>query len=167
MIPLKFFLMILWRLANVVLLCAPTMVLCAFARPTHQMTTHYGQPDVQRYRLPAWARWAESPDEHLPGGLYEPTVAALYAKVGWYLTSVYWVGLRNVGNGIVWGEGREVPMRLKDMTADERARSGLWVKERKFWKVRLIWGWEVTRDWHSTKTDRGYWASPILTLRFS
>lgn len=163
-VVVRFFLMLIWRLSAWLLM--PLLLL--FARKTDQVTTHYGQPQVPRYRLPYWLAWAESPDEHLPGGLYEPTVMRIYERFGWFISSWYWLGFRNVGNGIVWGLGHEVPMALKSMTTDDMARYGVWRKQRVVLGVRFIWGWETVRDWHSTKTkSQGFWAVPHVTARLA
>ena len=158
-----FFLMFVWRLCA--WLFMPLFLL--FARKTDEQTTHYAQPVVQRYRLPPWLAWAESPDEHLPGGLYEPTVRRIYERFGWFVSSWYWLGLRNVGNGIVWALGHEVPLPLKHMTPIEQAWYGVWRKQRVILGIRFMWGWETVRDWHNTKTSQGYWAVPHVTARLA
>ena len=159
----RYALVILWRLLNIIPL--PVFILLLFAKKTDAKTTHSNQLEVQRYRLPKWARWAESPDEHLPGGLYEPTVKTIYDSLGWFFTSVYWIGWRNCGNGIVWGLGHEVPKKIKDMNETEQKLYGVWRTEKTLWKFKFIYGWETTRDWHSTKTKRGIWATPHFTIR--
>ena len=45
-------------------------------------------------RLPWGFRWMETPDDPLPGGTYEPTVARIYERWGFYWGSVYWL-MRN------------------------------------------------------------------------
>lgn len=94
----------LWRIP------APFVVpfFLLFARKTDYVTTHLAQPSVQRYVLPDWLFWASTPDETLPAGLYEPTALKIYKVVGWFLTSWYWLGIRNVGSGIMWK--RAIPL---------------------------------------------------------
>ena len=46
-------------------------------------------------------KWFDIPDE--PGiGLYEPTVAAIYNKFGWWVTVYYQLAFRNVGHGFLY-----------------------------------------------------------------
>ncbi|SDO75758.1 hypothetical protein SAMN05216303_102278 [Rhodoferax sp. OV413] len=49
--------------------------------------------------LPACFAWLNTPDERLPGGLYEPNVETIYQRYGRFLCSWYWLGLRNRGHG--------------------------------------------------------------------
>lgn len=45
--------------------------------------------------------WATTPDDMtIPQGLYEPTVKKIYDKYGWFISTWYWLGFRNVGHGI-------------------------------------------------------------------
>lgn len=171
MIHLKYFLIIVWRLLNVIPI--PAAVVCLYARKTDEKTTHYGQPDIQRFVLPWWLEWAGTPDEHLPGAMYEPTVKKLYDKFGWYWTSVYWIGWRNPGNGIVWDDGREVPKKIKVMTEAEMAEHGVWRKTKVWGRLKVMYGWETVRDWYGTKTPKGedgfggWWAVPHFTVRLA
>lgn len=59
------------------------------------------EPTEGRIRgdLPKWLGWFSTPDERLPGGFYEPTVASMYDKHGKLLTAMYWVGWRNRAHG--------------------------------------------------------------------
>jgi hypothetical protein len=50
--------------------------------------------------LPSWAWFYTTPDERLPGGTYEPTVAGRLAARGPFLTSWYWLGIRNRMHGL-------------------------------------------------------------------
>jgi hypothetical protein len=161
MLTFKFFLTFLWRLVAPIVV--PAFLL--FAKKTAIATTHYAQPQVQRYLLPKFLQWAETPDEHLPGGLYEPTVLKIYQRFGWFVCSWYWLALRNVGSGIVWNDGKEVPAKIRDMSAEDQAKFGVHEKRTLLWRLAILTGWEVTRDWHSTKTDQGFWATPRFTVR--
>lgn len=166
MIYIKYSLIILWRLLNICCFLIPAMIVCRFAKPTDAKTTHNNQPDIQRYRLPKWLRVFETPDEHLPGAMYEPTVKKIYDRFGWYCTSVYWIGLRNPGQGIVWNDGHEVPKKIKDMSELEKKLYGVYRKEKIIGPLKIIYGWETTRDWYSTKTTDGIWATPHFTVRW-
>lgn len=148
----------LWRIP------APFVVpiFLLFAKKTDKVTTHLGQPVVQRYELPPCLSWAETPDEYIGGcGLYEPTVAWIYKRFGWFITSWYWIGLRNVGGSIMWRRGillGPIYQDLDDYTkeaidgrADEvRAKHGLTPVKWGFLKLH----WELTKDFHGTRSGR-------------
>lgn len=59
--------------------------------------------EIIRGDLPKWLSWLSTPDERLPGGMYEPTVKDIYERRGKYFTSWYWLGVRNcLMNLAVW-----------------------------------------------------------------
>lgn len=143
------------------------IALC-FAKRTDDRTTHYGQdPGIQRYRLPRAFRFLETPDELLPGGMYEPTVLQIYNRLGWWLCSWYWLGLRNVGHGMWWRFGKSVPLHLKHMTLEQQKEYGVFSRERTFWKFRCVYGWKTVNDWYSLQTQRGILAVPRFTIRLN
>lgn len=134
----------------------------ALARKTSVKTTHFGQPDVQRYRLPSWLAWAETPDEHLPGGLYEPTVAKIYNRFGWVVCSLYWLLLRNVGQGLLWPRGlligpiysRYIDTNNADVLAAVRAQ--ILIDNN---LLPTYWGpfkfyYELVKDWYGEHSGR-------------
>ena len=66
----------------------------------------WGVGSIIRGDLPKWATFLSTPDERLPGGLYESTVASVYDKYGKWITSLYWLGVRNclMGLAVAWGQ---------------------------------------------------------------
>jgi hypothetical protein len=54
-----------------------------------------GAGGIQRlYRLPRWAAWLETFDEHdgrLPAGLYERQVRWVHERLGWRVAALYWL----------------------------------------------------------------------------
>lgn len=98
---------LLWHvmpaLTPLALLLVPVLPMLAVAGAkwdSEPSTDQHGQGLTQRGDLPGWARWMQTLDDRLPGGTYEPTVAAMLAKVGRYWTSVYWIGWRNRAHGL-------------------------------------------------------------------
>ena len=73
-----------------------------------------------------WAAFAETPDEHLPGGLYEPTQLKIYERFGWFIASWYWLAWRNVGHRMRWDKGFAVPSNIRQLSAEEQAKYGIW-----------------------------------------
>ena len=84
-------------------LTAPLLVLLAL--PFIKWDKEATMEDESRYSLvrgdlPKWLDFLSTPDERLPGGIYEPAVAAIYAKYGATVCSWYWLGLRNRMHGL-------------------------------------------------------------------
>lgn len=85
------------------LVCVPPAVL--LARWDDYPTTWTGGasengPPTVRGDLPRWLAWFGTPDERLPGGMYEPTVRGVYNRFGRYWCSVYWLVNRNAMHGL-------------------------------------------------------------------
>lgn len=130
-------------------------LIAIFAKKTDKKATHHGQVDVQRYELPKWLFFMETPDEMLPGGLYEPTVLKIYEKYGWLITSYYWLCIRNVGHGFRWMFGVEVPSKSTPVELE--------TIDLKY--IFLLKGWQIYSDRYNKKTKSGFIAVPKLTIR--
>lgn len=65
-----------------------------------------GRFPIIRGDLPRWLAWFETPDERLPGGLYEPTVEKVYVVWGKWGCTYYWLGLRNRAFGLARAIGK-------------------------------------------------------------
>ena len=135
-----------------------TPVWLLMAKKTDVITEHKGQRSIQRYRLPGWLAWAETPDEHLPGGLYEPTHAKIYNTFGWFIASWYWL-VRNSAHGIPWSQG--VKAIGYNQNTDEIHKRII-----PLWKFKLIIGFTVKKDNYSVYTGFGFWAVPTISLRW-
>lgn len=62
-------------------------------------------PEVPRYALPRWLSWFQTPDEPMPGGLYEDAVYAAYAKGGRWWCATVWLArnsLFGLGRLFAW-----------------------------------------------------------------
>ena len=150
-----------WSGEYLYLLLAPVVPLLfiVLTSEINHVSTHFNQPFVQRYKLPKRLTWMETPDEYLPGGLYEPQSLKIYHALGWVACSIDWLLLRNVGGGIMWP--RAIPLgAIYDKKIDhDNAMVLNAVKE----QVKIDhglqpvkWGifklhWELTKDCHGTK----------------
>jgi hypothetical protein len=87
-------------LIQVVALFAPVLVLLAlpFIRWDAEPSAIDGQSSI-RGDLPRWLAWLGTPDERLPGGLYEPAVLSIYKRFGRFFCAWYWLGIRNRVHG--------------------------------------------------------------------
>lgn len=138
-----------------------------FAKKTSVITTHYAQPPIQRYKLPSWLFFMETPDELLPGGLYEPKIKKIYEKYGWFMASWSWLGTRNVGHGLMWDHGKEIPKHIAIMSDLEREHYGIFSVTKIYGPIKIIYGYKGVNDWYSLKTNKGIWAVPRFTMRLT
>lgn len=149
-----------------------------FAKKATRKTTHYGQdPDIQRYVLPNWLSWFNSPDED-GWPMYEPTVAKFYNKLGWRFTMWYNLGTRNVAQGLLWLFGKEVDQAFylehKKYNKGEKAHHIYyeWKDENSLndivWNLglfKVVFGWEVCHDHYLSHTKTGYYAIPDISFK--
>jgi hypothetical protein len=108
---------------------------------------------VRRVTLPPYFEWYDSPDDRLPGGMYEPQVLGWYQKYGWRVCSVLWMW-RNRMFGLAWKFGREAKS-YSDVP---------WRKDWTFGPLRGMVGWKVYRKGlYSTPL----WAVPAISIRLN
>lgn len=102
---------------------------------------YYTDPRVDEYTqsykartLPRWLAWFDTPDQYLPGAMYEPTIRDFYLATGWYLTTVRWL-LRNRMNGLSYRFA---------LPAEQYSNSRK--VERWVGSFLIEWGYEVKRN---------------------
>ena len=136
---------------------------------------------VPRRKLPDMFKWLETPDEKLPGGMYESTVADIYDKWGWFIASWYWLGFRNVAHHIAWKFlGKPATNYMVHLSAEEQQGQGIYEKKTYFLGLVLITGYAVYQDWYNVFTPKEYtevngqqvlkptfWAVQRVSLRFA
>lgn len=126
--------------------------------------------DVQRYRLPDWLNWFQTPDDVLPGPLYEPGFNKIYDRWGTWIAA--WVNLsfRNVAYGMMWSYGKSVTNYMVHLSPEEQKRQGVYESETIVGPFKLLSGWAVYRIWKDTDTDdiwtHTFWAVPRFSIRF-
>lgn len=135
-----------------------------FAQKAGRKTTHYGQdPDIQRYVLPKFLNWFNTPDEDgFP--LYEPTVKKIYDKFGWRVCMFYNLGLRNQAQGFLWLSGQEVPARVRELTLSQQEFYGVTTGTVNLGFFKVHFGWETAHDHYRTHTDSGLYAIPDISF---
>jgi hypothetical protein len=128
---------------------------------------------VSRYELPRWLAWFGTPDELLPGALYEArVVASLDSWGGVYWTTVKWLSANRL-YGLTWAFGRPVSDYMMITDSDGyvvqfdliSGFDDLWR-----WKKTtgpLVWlaGWKVHRA--SWRSDSGLIAIPFVSVRLA
>lgn len=120
---------------------------------------------VDRALLPRALWWWQTPDELLPGGMYEPTVRQWHASWGWHYCAARWL-LRNRLYGLAWAFGKPADAYLDPVQGGIARRGDLW----RWWKqvgpVVLQAGWKVHRkDWQADHERGPFWAIPFATIR--
>lgn len=109
---------------------------------------------------------AGTPDELMPGGLYEMAILRTYlawSSQWWTATNWLW---RNAGYGVAWHYGRWASAYL-DLTADGYVeRNGLWRWQKTFGPVKFMAGWKVHRsDYLASAVNGPFWAIPFVSIR--
>jgi hypothetical protein len=122
---------------------------------------------MQRYTLPKAFKWLLTPDEDLAGGMYEPTVKKIYDKYGWWICSVYWIGLRNQVQGLLWARGKEVTEDdyLLNKAMKKNGFNSLDSAEVNLGLFKLVFEWEIAHDHYRDYTETGYFAIPKLSFK--
>lgn len=110
--------------------------------------------------FPRWLTWLGTPDERLPGGLYEPTVAKVFSKFGRVFCTWYWAGVRNRMHGLAasFGVPAEKPWGPQ---FGLQTQGKLWWVRYSLWNGKLAFkaGYRVY-----TLLDKSYLAVPVFTI---
>lgn len=113
-------------------------------------------PEIQRYQLHRWFRFAETPDEYLPGGTYEDTHYKIYKWLGRWVASYVWLAWRNVGHGLPWSLGWPVDAPVPQETI------------RQWGPLVIFTGTKIATDWYGKYTKpKGFWAMPRFSVRLA
>lgn len=86
---------------------APVAVLLAHRNPWPSPGAWGSGADVPRGCLRFPFEWLDTPDEPLPGGMYEPQVRGWYDRYGWRVCAVLWLW-RNRAFRLAFSLGRPV-----------------------------------------------------------
>jgi hypothetical protein len=120
---------------------------------------------VERYPLPRWLRWFDTPDEYLPGALYERRVIDSLQSYGTYLTTIKWLSANRM-YGLAWAFGRPASGYL-DLFEDGYVESGdLWRWRKAVGPLVFMAGWKVHRaDYDATAAEGPFIAIPFVSVR--
>lgn len=126
----------------------------------------FGEPlQVRRGDLPAEYADYATPDERLPGGLYEPTVLRKYVLDGREAAAWYWLGLRNRAHGYAMQFAKPA---TRYWTSEEGLQTqgegddAIWLERKLLW-----FGLERLRGYRVYSKDGGatFWATPVWTIK--
>lgn len=115
---------------------------------------------VERSFLPRWLWWYQTPDEPLPGALYEQTIVGRLLLRGPFVTSALWL-VRNAGYGLAFACGRPADAYL-DAAPGLVVRGRLWRYQAKLGPLVVMVGWKVHR---ATPAPTPLRAVPFFTAR--
>ena len=118
-----------------------------------------GEEPAIRGDLPKWLSWFSTPDERLPGGMYEPTVAAMYEKRGKWLTSWYWLGVRNCLFGLALRLGKPTTDYIPDLPLGFWERGDIWRYSVKLGPFKFLTGYKVYK-----LLDGSFKAAPCFSI---
>lgn len=151
-------------MVQVVALFAPALVLLAlpFIRwDAADSVDGMGRYPAIRGDLPRWLSWLGTPDERLPGGLYEPAVLSIHKRFGRFFCAWYWLGIRNTMHGFAAAFGLPTSAGWAD---------GFGLQQRgKLWWIRwpLLWGRLAFKAGYRIYTfppDDRFVAVPVFTV---
>jgi hypothetical protein len=120
-------------------------VLVALALPFTKQTTKASGLSC----LPAWLSWLNTPDD-VTGeqGMYEPAVAAVMSY-GWYIKTLYWLGVRNTFGGLWLQMARPgLPTYSSGDFVQTKGpyRAGVWFgRSDVAWEFDAVWAWTATK----------------------
>lgn len=157
------------------------LLILPFSKSVEDKVNPKEQLVVPRRKLPDMFKWLETPDEKLPGGMYESTVADIYDKWGWFIASWYWLGWRNVAFGLAWEFlGKPASNYMVNLSQWEKKEEGIYERRTHFLGLVLITGYAVYRDRYNIFTPKTYtevngqqvlkptfWAVQRVSLRFA
>ena len=127
--------------------------------------------DVQRYRLPDWLNWFQTPDDVLPGPLYEQGFNNIYNRWGTWVAAWINLSFRNVAYGMLWSYGKPVTNYMVHLSEAEQKRQGVYQTVTYFGPFKILSGWAVYRIWKDTDDENDiwshtFWAVPRFSIRF-
>jgi hypothetical protein len=115
---------------------------------------------VIRGDLPKWLSWFSTPDERLPGGMYEPTVKKIYDKYGKWFTSWYWLGVRNCLMTLAVRLGKPTTDYIPETPLGFWERGDIWRYSCTLGPIKFVTGYQVYKV-----LDRSFQAAPVFTLK--
>lgn len=152
---------LLGLLIGLLSLTAPVLML--FALPfirwdKTESVGSYGIGNIKRGDLPLWLSGLSTPDERLPGGMYEPAHLALYEKYGKWVASWYWLGIRNRMIGVGVALGRETTDYAPDGLGFWQ-RGDMWRFAFKVGVIKFLTGYKIYK-----LLDGRYQAAPAFSI---
>lgn len=147
----------------------PLIAILGYKYNTYVRTSNIKTEDgelllVPRWFLPKWLWWFQTPDELMPGAMYEPTVVN-WLKFGQIYTATLWM-LRNRVYGLSWTFGRPASGYLDPVNGKVVTAENLWRFSTTFGPFYFGCGWKVHRKDFDAHWQTGpFWAIPFITIR--
>lgn len=121
-------------------------------------------PEIQRYVLPDWLEWVNTPDDFLVP-YYEPTMLKIHNKLGWRVAAWINLSFRNTCMSFSWQMCIPVSNYWALLTEEEKTQKGLFDNHYNFLGLTLKVGYVSYRNWKGTHGGSKFLAVPRITLR--
>lgn len=150
----------------------PMLFLLPFAYKVPSVNIPYrARLEVQRRRLPDWLNWLQTPDDVLPGPLYEKGFNRIYNVFGFWVAAWINLSFRNVAYGLMWSYGKSVTNFMVHLSDAEQRRQGVYESVTILGPFKVLSGWAVYRIWKDTDVEADiwshtFWAVPRFSIRF-
>lgn len=118
-----------------------------------------GEMAVIHGDLPYWLSWFSTPDARLPGGMYEPAVAAMHVRWGKWITAWNWLGIRNALFGLSLSLGKPATGYIPDLPLGLWKRDDIWRYSARLGPVKFLCGYKVYKV-----LDGSFRAAPCFTV---
>ena len=112
--------------------------------------------------LPKWLSWFATPDIRLPGDTCEEAVQSMYIRRGKWVTSWYWLGVRNCLMGLACWAGKPTFDYIPELPNGFWERGDIWRYSHVLGPVKLVIGYQVYK-----LLDGRFIAAPVFTLKKS
>jgi hypothetical protein len=115
---------------------------------------------------PKWLSWFQTPDNRLPGDLAIPEVMSVFQKYGKWVTSWYWMGLRNQVMGLAVWMGEQTsdyaPENVEGLWERTDIYGTVWKYTKTIGKIKFITGYKVY-----AMLDGTFRSAPTLGLKWA
>lgn len=116
--------------------------------------------DVIQGDLPDWLSWLSTPDIRLPGDTCEAAVKSMYLQRGPWVTSWYWLGIRNCLMGLAVWAGKPTTDYIPESPLGFWQRGDIWRYALALGPLKLVLGYQVYK-----LLDGTFRAAPVFTLK--
>ncbi len=169
-LPLKFYPLFLLEFLSRFVMWAIVPFALLFARKATKEEVegklpYNHSPEIQRYVLPDWLEWVNTPDDFLPACTYEPTMLKMYHRFGWFITSWWNLSFRNTMMYLTWGMAKPVTGYWYTLSDEEKQEKGLFDNHYHFLGLTLKVGYVSYRNWKNYKNLGMFVSVPRITVR--
>lgn len=115
---------------------------------------------ILRGSLPSFLSFLETPDQRLPGDLTIPSVKDIFDKYGKYITSWYWLGIRNQMMTLAIRLGQDTTDYIPEQPYGYWERGDIWRYSISLGRFTFVTGYQVYKV-----LDGSFKAAPVFSLK--